>query len=104
MLGIEPVSRTVTVGTADQAGVRVVRTGAPTWTGEASALPFRAEVQLRAHGTPVSCEVRADDGGGLLLELAEEQRGVAPGQSAVLYQPDPLKGDRVLGQGRMNLA
>ena len=33
------------------------------------------------------------------LELAEQQRGVAPGQSAVLYEPDPERGDRVLGQG-----
>src|SRR3954469_10713185 len=50
--GIEPVSRTVTVGTAEQAGVAVVRTGAPTWTGAAPSLPFRAQVQLRAHGSP----------------------------------------------------
>jgi tRNA-uridine 2-sulfurtransferase len=104
VLGIEPVSRTVTVGTADQAGVRVVRTGVPTWTGAAPALPFRAEVQLRAHGTPVPCQVRAGEDGGLVIELDDEQRGVAPGQSAVLYEPDPVRGDRVLGQGRMNLA
>jgi tRNA-specific 2-thiouridylase len=102
VLGIEPVSRTVTVGTAEQAGVSVVRTGVPSWTGEPPALPLRAEVQLRAHGTPVACEVRAGDSGGLVIELAEEQRGVAPGQSAVLYAPDPERGDRVLGQGRMN--
>src|SRR3954463_958648 len=49
VLGIEPVSRTVTIGTADLAGVREVVTGRPTWTGPAPALPFRAEVQLRAH-------------------------------------------------------
>src|SRR3954463_8297689 len=83
VLGIEPVSRTVTVGTADLAGVREVRTAGPTWTGAAPARPFRAEVQLRAHGTPVPCEVTAGDDGGLLLVLAEQHRGVAPGQSAV---------------------
>jgi tRNA-specific 2-thiouridylase len=99
VLGIEPVSRTVTIGTADLAGVREVRTGRPTWTGPAPALPFRAEVQLRAHGTPIVCEVTPGDDGGLRLLLAEEQRGVAPGQSAVLYEPDPVQGDRVLGQG-----
>jgi tRNA-specific 2-thiouridylase len=47
----------------------------------------------------VACEVRAGERGGLVVELAEEQRGVAPGQSAVLYEPDPVRGDRVLGQG-----
>jgi tRNA-specific 2-thiouridylase len=98
VLGIEPVTRTVTVGTAEQAGVGRVRTAPPTWTGARPALPMRAEVQLRAHGSPVPCEVTAD-GAGLLLTLDEQQRGVAPGQSAVLYEPDAVRGDRVLGQG-----
>jgi tRNA-specific 2-thiouridylase len=97
VLAIEPVTRTVTVGTAELAGVRTVRTGPPSWTGPAPELPLRAEVQLRAHGTPVACAVSAD-GDGLRLELDEEQRGVAPGQSAVLYLPDAERGDRVLGQ------
>jgi tRNA-specific 2-thiouridylase len=99
VLGIEPVSRTVTIGTAELAGVREVRTTRPSWTGAVPVLPMRAEVQLRAHATPVACEVRPDDDGGLLVHLAEQQRGVAPGQSAVLYEPDPERGDRVLGQG-----
>ncbi|MGY1619910.1 tRNA 2-thiouridine(34) synthase MnmA [Geodermatophilus sp. SYSU D00691] len=98
VLGIEPVSRTVTIGTADLAGVREVRTAPPTWTGAAPVLPLRAEVQLRAHGTPVACAVTAADG-GLLLRLDDPQRGVAPGQSAVIYEPDAERGDRVLGQG-----
>ncbi|SNS05193.1 tRNA (5-methylaminomethyl-2-thiouridylate)-methyltransferase [Geodermatophilus pulveris] len=98
VLGIEPVTRTVTIGTADLAGVGEVRTDPPTWTGPAAALPLRAEVQLRAHGTPVPCTVTAGDGGGLRLLLDSPQRGVAPGQSAVLYAPDAERGDRVLGQ------
>ena len=99
VLSIEPVSRTVTVGTADLAGVDEVHTGPPTWTGAVPVLPFRAEVQLRAHAAPVPCEVTGTDDGGLRIALAEEQRGVAPGQSAVLYEPDAGRGDRVLGQG-----
>ena len=98
VLGIEPVSRTVTVGTAELAGVGEVRTGPPTWTGPAPGLPFRAEVQLRAHGAPAPCEVRDDDASGLRIVLDEPARGVAPGQSAVLYAPDPVHGDLVLGQ------
>jgi tRNA-specific 2-thiouridylase len=99
VLGIEPVSRTVTIGTADQAGVSEVRTALPTWAGPAPRLPFDAEVQLRAHGTPVPCTVAAAEDGGLVLRLGSEQRGVAPGQSAVLYAPDAEQGDLVLGQG-----
>ncbi|MGY1622269.1 tRNA 2-thiouridine(34) synthase MnmA [Geodermatophilus sp. SYSU D00965] len=99
VLGIEPVTRTVTIGTADLTGVTEVRTAAPTWTGRAPDLPFRAEVQLRAHGAPVPCEATAGEDGGLRLRLDAEQRGVAPGQSAVLYLPDAHRGDLVLGQG-----
>ena len=98
VLAIEPVSRTVTIGTADLTGVDEVRTRVPTWTGGVPALPFPAQVQLRAHAAPVDCRVSADGTGGLRIALAAEQRGVAPGQSAVLYEPDPVRGDRVLGQ------
>jgi tRNA-specific 2-thiouridylase len=104
VLGIEPVSRTVTIGTADLARIDEVVTGAPTWTGPAPDLPFTAEVQLRAHGTPVGCQVSEGPGGGLRIVLAEQQRGVAPGQSAVLYEPDPVLGDRVLGQAPIHQA
>ncbi|MCW2682999.1 MAG: tRNA(5-methylaminomethyl-2-thiouridylate)-methyl transferase [Blastococcus sp.] len=98
VLGIEPVSRTVTIGTAELAGVDDVRTGPPTWTGAVPALPFTAQVQVRAHAAPVGCEVSADGDGGLSIVFAEQQRGVAPGQSAVLYESDATRGDRVLGQ------
>ena len=60
-------------------------------------------MQLRAHGAPVPCEVTAGDG-GLRIELAEPQRGVAPGQSAVLYEPDAARGDRVVGQAAVSAA
>jgi tRNA-uridine 2-sulfurtransferase len=104
VLGIEPVSRTVTVGTADQAGVPGVRTNAPSWTGAAPELPFAAQVQVRAHAAPVDCRVSDDGNGGLLIEFAQAQRGVAPGQSAVLYEPDAVRGDRVLGQAAVTAA
>jgi tRNA-specific 2-thiouridylase len=104
VLSIEPVSRTVTIGTADLAGVTEIVTGTPTWAGAAPDLPFTAEVQVRAHAAAVPCEVLPGDDGGLLLRLADEQRGVAPGQSAVLYEPDPELGDRVLGQAPVRTA
>jgi tRNA-uridine 2-sulfurtransferase len=104
VLGIEPVSRTVTVGTADLAGVPGVRTGVPSWTGAVPDLPLSAQVQVRAHAAPVACTVSADEDGGLLIEFVDEQRGVAPGQSAVLYEPDAERGDRVIGQAAVRTA
>jgi tRNA-specific 2-thiouridylase len=104
VLGIEPVSRTVTIGTRDLAGIGEVRTAVPTWTGPTPALPITAQVQLRAHAAPVACEVSAGEDGGLRIVLAEDQRGVAPGQSAVLYEPDAERGDLVLGQAAVTTA
>ena len=51
VLGIEPVSRTVTVGTADLAEVDEVRTGVPTWTGAGAraAVPRRGAAARARH-------------------------------------------------------
>ncbi|HEX3650798.1 MAG TPA: aminomethyltransferase beta-barrel domain-containing protein, partial [Pseudonocardiaceae bacterium] len=59
--------------------------------------PFTATdcvVQVRAHGgvVPASVELVGDE---LAIRLAEPLRGVAPGQTAVLYRPDAA-GDLVL--------
>ena len=89
VLGIEPVTPH---GDDRDAGPRRGRRGAHRRPDldrcRRRRCPLPAEVQLRAHGTPVACEVTAEDG-GLRIALAEQQRGVAPGQSAVLYEPDP---------------
>ena len=106
VLGIEPVSphRDRSAPPTSPAWTRC-GTGVPTWTGAAPELPFAAQVQLRAHAAA----------GGLRGERRRrtaacgsrsptEQRGVAPGQSAVLYEPDPERGDRVLGQAAVATA
>jgi tRNA-specific 2-thiouridylase len=46
---------------------------------------------VRAHGEAVPATAHAHDG-GVVVELAEPLRGVAPGQAVVLYD-----GDAVLG-------
>jgi tRNA-specific 2-thiouridylase len=93
VLDISPVTRTVTVGTASDLDVRVVTTATPTWCGAAPSLPARASVQLRAHGDAVPTYVEdLPDTGGLRLRLESPARGIAPGQTAALYD-----GDRVLG-------
>jgi tRNA-uridine 2-sulfurtransferase len=57
--------------------------------------PFEAEVRLRYRGDDVPSVVEAD-GDRLLVDLREPQRGVAPGQSVVVY-----RGDELLGGGRI---
>ena len=96
VLAVEPVSRTVRVGAAEQLAVTGLTAGRPVWTGEPRLLPLACEVQLRAHGAVHPAVVRAADG-GWALRLGAPARGVAPGQAAVLYD-----GDRVLGSATVS--
>lgn len=54
--------------------------------------PLRAGVQVRAHGREIAATVRREDD-RLVMDLDEPLRGLAAGQSAVVYS-----GSRVLGQ------
>lgn len=95
---IDAESATVTVGPIEELDVDVIDAGPAVWlTSEAPSEPFPCSVQVRAHGGVVDaeCEPRAD---GFRLTLAAPVRGVAAGQSAVLYRPDEA-GDVVLGSG-----
>jgi tRNA-specific 2-thiouridylase len=94
VLGIEPVSRTVTVGPKASLAVTAL-------TAESSTLPagqVECLAQLRAHGTPQAATATSDGVGNLRVRLHEPAFGVAPGQAVVLYAADPA-GDRVLGGG-----
>ena len=96
VLGIEPVSGTVTVGSAEALDVwsmqadRVVFPSVTRWPGAAdAAVPgvTRGRVQVRAHGDTTPVSARISDG-RLILELDRPIRAVAPGQAAVLYDED----------------
>ena len=66
----------------------------PAMTGE-----VECEVQVRAPGSVVPCRARIDkDNDRMELSLHTPLQGVARGQAAVLYLPDP-DGDIVLGSG-----
>jgi tRNA-uridine 2-sulfurtransferase len=96
VLGIEPVSGTVRVGPAAALDVRTIAGERAVWAaGHPPADRFDCEVQVRAHGgrAPATATV---EGGGVVVELGEPLRGVAPGQAVALYRPDP-GGDVVLG-------
>ena len=60
-------------------------------------------VQVRAHGRPVPADVTIDLGTGTLrARLHQHLRGLAAGQSVVVYSPgDAPDGDRVLAQATM---
>jgi tRNA-specific 2-thiouridylase len=93
VLSVSVAERTVTVGTAESLDVAGIATGVPTWCGTEPQLPAALSVQVRAHGAAHPAVVEAGVGGGLQVSFGSGRpRGVAPGQTAAVYD-----GDRVVG-------
>ncbi|MBV9487380.1 MAG: tRNA 2-thiouridine(34) synthase MnmA [Frankiaceae bacterium] len=99
VLSISPVERTVTVGPAERLEVSTIECGPPTWCGPDPALPLESVLaQVRAHGDPVPCRVDVV-GGALVAEVGAGLRGIAPGQTFVVYD-----GERVVGSATIDAA
>ncbi|QTI67791.1 tRNA 2-thiouridine(34) synthase MnmA [Gordonia polyisoprenivorans] len=102
---IDPETGTVTVGSEEHLQVYSIRTRNAVWSsGEAPDGPVEVTVQVRAHGglaPAVATPVDGPDGPFIEIALGEPLTGVARGQAAVLYLPDPDNGDLVLGSGRI---
>ena len=97
VLDVSPVTRTVTVGPAEQLDVRRLVGVRPVWSGPAPAVPTGCLVQVRAHGEPVAATAWCD-GGSLVVELAEPLRGVAPGQAVVVYDGEAVLGSATIDE------
>ena len=95
VLGLEPATGTVRIGSAHQLDVSAIEAERPVWTAGAPDGPVECIAQVRAHGGCAGCLARIV-GERLLVELRQPLRGVAPGQAVALYRPDPA-GDIVLG-------
>jgi len=97
VLDVSPVSRTVTVGSAEHLDVRGMVGIRPRWCGPAPIGPVECLVQLRAHGDPVPAVVRLIGADQLDVSLLAPARGIAPGQAVVVYD-----GTRVLGSATID--
>ncbi len=96
VLGLDPASGVVTVGPKEGLTVNRLRGVDPLWCDLAPAGDFEATVQLRAHSGELPARVRVE-ADGLGIDLIEPARGVAPGQTAVIYQ-----GSRVVGSATID--
>ncbi|MBD8030517.1 tRNA 2-thiouridine(34) synthase MnmA [Corynebacterium gallinarum] len=96
---IDAATGTVTVGSREDLEVGVIHADRLKFLHPAMDGELDCEVQVRAHGGVVKCHARIDRTADTMrLDLAEPLSGVARGQAAVLYLPDP-DGDIVLGSG-----
>ncbi len=93
VLEVRPVSNTVVVGPKEALATAQIAGERHSWAGRAPAEGrFRCDVQIRAHADPVPADATLERG---VLTVVPETPfdGVAPGQTAVLYD-----GTRVIGQ------
>jgi tRNA-uridine 2-sulfurtransferase len=93
---IDAETATVQVGEAADLDVHAMVGRSPVFTGGAAPEgPVECAVQVRAHGEMAGAvaELIGDE---LVVRLRVPLRGVARGQTLVLYRPDP-DGDEVLG-------
>jgi len=100
VLSVEPVHNRVVVGSVDELAVQAVEADRAVWFADADDGTFACAVQVRAHGDAVPARASVRDGAvQIALDIPGALRGVAPGQSAVLYD-----GTRVLGQATVTAA
>ena len=93
---IDADNGTVEVGSAADLDVWQLTGKQPVFTaGTPPTGPVECGVQVRAHGEVVDA-VAELTGDQLAVRLRTALRGVAPGQTLVLYRPDP-DGDEVIG-------
>jgi len=96
VIDVDAKSDTVYVGAVDDLDVWTLSADHVVWTGpRIGTQRVDVQAQVRAHHTPVPARAWFD-GRRLHVELIEPVRGLARGQSAVLYD-----GSRVVGSGRV---
>jgi len=91
VVSVDAARNRVVVGTDDLLGVTVVMGERPRWYARPPDGPFPVAAQVRAHGAPANATA-AFDGEAVRVEFDAPVRGVAPGQSIVVYD-----GTRVVG-------
>ena len=98
VVSVDAPSNRVVIGTADLLGVGVVEGQHLRWCGPAPVGEVRVGAQVRAHGAEVPATAQVDPtADAVRVVLDERLRGVAPGQSVVLYE-----GTRVVGSATIS--
>ncbi len=97
---VRPETNQVVVGTADLLGVNALSGDHVRWCGPAPEGEVRVGIQVRAHGEEFPATARSV-GDGVEVRLDERIRGVAPGQSVVLYDGTRVVGSATITASRL---
>ncbi|NTW41407.1 MAG: tRNA 2-thiouridine(34) synthase MnmA [Cellulomonadaceae bacterium] len=112
VLDVRPSTNTVVVGPAELLTVTRLHGDRAVWFGGPPDGWFECTAQVRAHGSPLAARARVvagpssdgstvPDASGVEVVVDGGVRGVAPGQSVVLYDADRVLGQAtVTGSGR----
>ncbi|MFY9190258.1 MAG: tRNA 2-thiouridine(34) synthase MnmA [Lawsonella sp.] len=100
---IDESTNTVFIGPREMLQISYMEAWPPNWldpdivaaTEAGETLELRCEVQVRAHARPIPCTIQAS-ADKVTIHTDEPIYGVACGQTAMLYRPDPA-GDIVIG-------
>ncbi len=98
VVAVQPLTNTVVVGASALLGVDAITGDHARWCGPAPQGVVSVGVQVRAHGEEVPATAWAE-GEAVEVRLQRRIRGVAPGQSVVLYD-----GTRVVGSATISTA
>ena len=94
VVGVEPASRRVIVGTREDLMEGSLEADRLNWLIDDVPARFSCHAQIRSQHHSSAAEVQVLDEDRIRVRFAEPQFGIAPGQAVVLYD-----GDRVMGGG-----
>ena len=66
------------------------------WFGENPSLPWQGLVQIRGRHTPTQAVLTPEAAGQWRLDFAQQERAVTPGQFAVFYEDDAVRGSGII--------
>jgi tRNA-specific 2-thiouridylase len=97
---VRPEANQVVVGTAELLGINAITGEHARWCGPAPAGVVAVGAQVRAHGEEFPAQAWAD-GDRVEVRFETRIRGVAPGQSVVLYDGTRVVGSATIARSRL---
>jgi tRNA-specific 2-thiouridylase len=99
VLGKKQKTNTLIVGNRDQLGDSDFTTKQMNWiSGETPNEDFQAQVKIRYKASKASAHIQPQKDGSARILFDEPQRGLTPGQAAVIYSDEEVMGSGLISQ------